>query len=163
MLSLARRSNAPSCSQSRCASRDDEDPEQTRSFQSTLPASTPPPCRQKSCPVNNPTYAPWLVLGPATAVLEVPHVDIEEYFLVGERVACRIERIRWQPAEIAIGALKRSVSANHATSKLTFALRSRINVTRGLRPIVRVHSAVTRECPPDEVHHISMNQNIDYP
>ena len=83
------------------------------------------------------------MLGPAAAVLEVPHIDIEEYFLVGKRVACRIERIRRQPAEIAIGALNRRVSANHATTKLTFPLRSRINVTRGLRSIVRVHSAVT--------------------
>jgi len=83
------------------------------------------------------------MLGPGTAVLEVPHVDIEVYCLVEEPVACRTESIRRQPAEIAIGALKRSVSANHPTSMLTSALRSRINVTRGLRPIVRVHSVVT--------------------
>ena len=101
------------------------------------------------------------MLGPATAVLEVPHVDIEVYCLVEEPVTCLIERIRRQPAEIAIGALKRSVSANHVRSWLTPALRRRINVTRGLPLIVRFYSAVTREHPPDEVYHISVDQNID--
>ena len=53
------------------------------------------------------------MLDPGTAVLETPHVDIEEYCLDEEAVARPTERIRRQPAEIVIGTLKRSVSANH--------------------------------------------------
>ena len=113
-------------------------------------------------PVSIVPHIAWLEL-PETAVLAVSQIDTEVPFDLSKVtcVACRIDSIRRQPAEIVAGALKIRASTSHATSRFALALKSKINVTRGLHAVIRLHSISTSDGVPDEVHYISLDQGID--